>query len=65
MIKAKFIIGGGALLCLCILGRDYVVAADEPMYEYNGDSDYKSYGNETFAKGTIHYYSYNTELCNR
>jgi len=68
MIKAKFIVGGSALLCLGLLGKDYVfngVNADEVLFEYDGDKTYKAYGNTTMSKGTIHYYSYNSALCNR
>ena len=65
MVKAKFISGGGLVLCLFLLGREYVVNAEEEFFEFNGDSLYKSHAGVEMSKGVIHYFSYNKVVCNR
>jgi hypothetical protein len=61
MIKAKYITAVGTLLCIGLLSRDFLVSAEEDdvFFEYDGEKEFRSYGNETMSKGTIHYFGYN------
>ena len=62
MRKVKFASGAAVLFCLLSLGQSYLV---ESKISWDAQDDWLSEEEVEFPKGRIHYYSKNTEVCNR
>jgi len=62
MRKAKWTSVAGLSFCAFIIGKDYMVNAEE-KFSFNGD-EFSSYSYAPMAKGAIHYFGKNSEICN-
>ena len=69
MYRTKWNIGIAVFFLFCYLGSQMFVSADqfnEDTWQFGGQDDYyKTMDAVDFDKGTIYYYSANTEVCNR
>lgn len=64
MRKVKFASGAAVLFILMQLGTAYFLGQTEAI-SWDGSEDWKAEEEVAYDRGRIHYYSKNTDVCNR